>query len=265
VLDEFPTLEAAALLGVVILALRTYLLLDAVRSIPPASTRLVQLLSERDRARAIALCSEVSASGFSHTARQLLQDAEGSFQRGATLKAEVQRELADALERIEQRNQSARARDLVMIAILLGATLYAAQSTLKPSPWFFGLCILGASFMAVGFALRKKLLAETRSGLQKVALAIAEFAENAPRGAATGPCLYCEGVEHIVVPGRILGQIAEQFGLGELRVCKACGFVQGQVEDPQAIPISTEYGTSVVTEAPESGADLQNEEQEHEG
>ena len=136
--DEFPTLEAACALGVLALLIRTLLVASEIQSLPKWATELVRILSTGDRASALAACNAGAAPALARTAREMIElTGEPPYEPEAALELKQgQQELEQALAR---RAESGRARDLIVLAVLIGAMAFAVLSNLLVTRWFHGL------------------------------------------------------------------------------------------------------------------------------
>jgi hypothetical protein len=268
VADEFPALEVAAALGALSAGIRTYQLLEARTTIPRRGADIAAALREGQHARARELSQKQDAYEFGNLGDALLDALESDLKPGRSdLASELQRVSNNELAAFRARVQSARARDLIVGVVLLGAVLYAASTDLG-RPVFYALAGCGALLAFLGILLRAqlvKLVEKQSQSLIEAALATAEKGEKT-RGVGADPCPSCGGAETIVVDAeRALGERAVAFGLQELRVCRACGYLQGSVSDPSRIPLGPEYGTGLSASGVIPVDEAQAEATEHEG
>jgi hypothetical protein len=163
------------------------------------------------------------------------------------------------LRRRRARVESARARDLVGIALLAGAVVYAIRVQ-RASTWFLvasGLAILA---QLVGLYFRVSARAEAKAD-PTVELAEADDGEDdEPQG-----CPSCgHGTLIELDAARLLG------GLSQLTpvfaaVCPNCGALSGSVEDPTRIPIGEGHGTTLRESLSGEDAEALQEPAEHDG
>ncbi len=290
--DDFPALEVAAAFGALAAGIRCYQLIQARRAIPKLGAEIAAALQsgQPDRARELsqkpdayefgnlgdALLDTLDAVGQSArspaVANEVGQSARsaaaanetgGRLERGG-LAEELRRVVADELAAFRARLQSARARDLLVALVLIGAMFYAARSGLGRDV-FYVLASFGAALAVLGVALRPqlvKLVEKQSEALIDAALAVGDKM----RGLGADPCPSCGGAETVVVDAaRAFGAPAATFGLQELRICRRCGYVQGSVSNPSRIPLGPEHGTSLSASAVIPLEEAQVEATEHEG
>jgi hypothetical protein len=138
------------------------------------------------------------------------------------------------------RVESARARDLIGLAILAGAVLYAIRME-RASTWFLGAVGVAVVAQLLGFYLR----------------AAAKAPSPAKAGAPPDPEVELEDEELSGCPScghATLIELDESSpllsALGALTpviavICPSCGTLSGHVEDPSRIPIDAAHGTSL--------------------
>lgn len=139
------------------------------------------------------------------------------------------------------RVESARARDLVGLAILAGAVLYAIRIE-RASTWFLTAVGVAVAAQLLGFYLRAAATASSSP---------------APPGSPGDPEVELEDDELRGCPScghATLIELDESSPLlsafGALTpviaiVCPSCGALSGHVEDPSRIPIDAAHGTSL--------------------
>ena len=263
--DDFPVLEVAAAFGALAAGIRAYQLIQASKAIPRLGAEISIALRSGHPGRARELSQKPDAYEFGNLGDAALDtlDASGRLERGG-LAEELRRVMADELASFRARLQSARARDLLVALVLMGAIFYAARSGLG-RPAFYVLAAGGAVLAASGVVLRPRLLhlVERQSeALIEAALATSDKT----RGLGADPCPSCGGAEAVVVDApRVFGEPAAALGLQELRICRQCGYVQGSVSDPGSIPLGAEHGTSLSATAVIPLEETQVEATEHEG
>ncbi len=265
--DEFPALEVAAALGALAAGIRSYQLVRARSAVPRLASEIEAAMQRGQTAHARELCQSTDAAALGSVADALLDALESvdPKRERSALAGDIKRALAEALSGVRARVQSARARDLLVALVMIGALFYAARAGMAQNPLFYGLASLGALLAASGFALRPGLVAlvERESG-RLVESALSAVGD--PRELGIEPCPNCGGSETVIVDAaRALGQASAKFGLTELRICRRCGYVQGSVAAPQAIPIGAEHGTSLSAAPTEASDEAAVEAPEHDG
>ena len=264
--DEFPALEVAAALGLLIVAIRVYLIHSLARSVPRLHKEIISLVSAGDLAQALVLSESAEARVYPRVAESLLRTA--AERRGSlgsdSLRRELDQALAETWEPEARRIQSSRARDLIVLALLGSAVLYAWRSRLVASHWFYLMSGLGCALIAFAALSRTRLL--VRSSEAAADLRDVLVSEKKPERAAVGdPCPVCGELDEIVVtePERL--GMPRELEVEELRVCRACGALRGRVRDPSAVPIGPEHGTTLVAVTPSRVENLMSDDEESEG
>ncbi|HEX3776065.1 MAG TPA: hypothetical protein VHV51_16450 [Polyangiaceae bacterium] len=240
--DEFPTLEAVAAFGVLALVIRALLVANETKLLPGFAAELTRDLRAGNRAAALAACSTPEAPALARVARELIAHVgeppyhvDASFE----LKAE-QEELEQDLAR---RAESGRARDLIVLAVLLGAMAFAVLSRLPVSSWFHGLAGVAALLLVMGYFMRSRLRRVEREEFVRIGQALSESLSQAPGPRSGRPslhsidggCTVCGENLFLVARDGALGNALPLLGIHELRICKNCGFVSGQAEDREAL------------------------------
>ena len=158
--DDFPALEVAAALGLLVVAIRVYLIHSLALSIPRLHDEIVSLVGAGDLAQALVVSESAEVRVYPPVAESLLRTA--AERRGAvgsdSFRRELDRALAMAWEPEARRLQSGRARDLIVLALLGSAVLYAWRSGLVASRWFYLLSVLGCALLAFAALSRTCLL-----------------------------------------------------------------------------------------------------------
>lgn len=167
-----------------------------------------------------------------------------------------------SLDRRRSRVESGRARDLVGLAILAGALVYAL-GVAHASTWFLAASGVAIAAQLCGFYLR------ARPDPSDV---------KAPAGTApSGPELEVEDEELYACPQcghatliEIEDATALLGGLNQLTpvsavICPSCGALSGQVDDPSRVPIGAEYGTARRHSPSTEDQEALEQPQEHEG
>jgi len=241
-LDEFPTLEAVAAIGVLTLILRTLLVVSEMRSVPGFTPALAKLLREGQRGEALAACSAADAPALGRAARELITlVGDPPFRSGTAL--ELTQEQGELELELVQRAESARARDLVVLAVLLGAMAFAAVSRLHVTVWFYALASLGVVLLVVGYLMRGRLRNIARTELRGIGDALKSSLQEVPSvrpqrpslPSLVGGCSNCGELDFLVAAGALLGEPLLALGVTELRICKHCGLIGGQARDAQAL------------------------------
>ncbi|HET7543489.1 MAG TPA: hypothetical protein VFK05_26630 [Polyangiaceae bacterium] len=240
--DEFPTLEAVAALGVLALLIRTLLIVSEIQSLPKWATELVRLLGMADRSRALAFCNTGTAPALARSAREMIElTGEPPYTPDAALDLKQgQQEIEQALAR---RAESGRARDLIVLTVLIGAMAFAVLSNLLVSRWFHGLAALASLLVIIGYVMRSRLRRIERAELSRIAEALLGLLRAAPGPddarrslhSIDGGCSVCGENLFLIAHDAELGASLPALGIHELRICKNCGFVSGQAEDAAAL------------------------------
>lgn len=163
------------------------------------------------------------------------------------------------LLRRRARVESARARDLVGIALLAGAVLYAIRVQ-RASTWF--LVASGSAIVAQLAGLYFRASARARAKADP-AVEVAEVDDVDDDGQEGCPsCGHGTLIE--LDPERLLS------GLSQLTpvfaaVCPSCGALSGSVEDPTRIPIGGEHGTTLRQSLSGEDSEALEEPAEHDG
>ena len=239
--DEFPTLEAVAALGVLALLIRTLLVASEMRSLPRFAAELGRALGAGDRAAALAACNAPIAPALARSARELIALV-GEPPYGPDAAADLKHEQSELEDDLARRAESGRARDLIVLAVLLGAMAFAVLSSLRVTTWFHALAALAAALLVVGFVMRTRLRSVERAELGRIGEALTRMLHTAPNAgnrrslhSIDGGCTVCGETLFLVAHGAALGDALPTIGIHELRVCKNCGFVSGQAEDRNAL------------------------------
>lgn len=167
-----------------------------------------------------------------------------------------------ALDRRRSRVESGRARDLIGLAILIGAVAYALGVG-RASTWFLVASGAAVAAQLSGFMLRARPAPGSA----------------APRPAQTPPepeleieddelygCPQCghDTLIELDDPARLLGGLHQVTPVSAV-ICPSCGALSGQVEDPAAVPIGPEHGTSLHQSPSSEDHEALEEPREHEG
>ncbi len=240
--DEFPTLEAVAAVGVLALVIRTLLVANERKVLPLFATELSNSLRAGNRAAALAACNSPDAPALARVARELISHVgDPPYDEGAVL--ELKSEQNELEQDLARRGESGRARDLIVLAVLLGAMAFAALSRLPVSAWFQALAGAGALLIVVGYVMRSGLRQIERVEFSRIGDALAESVARAATVTSGRPslhsidggCTACGENVFLVAREGALGASLPALGIHELRICKNCGLVAGQAEDPEAL------------------------------
>ncbi|HYP87496.1 MAG TPA: hypothetical protein VEQ59_05070, partial [Polyangiaceae bacterium] len=167
-----------------------------------------------------------------------------------------------ALDQRRSRVESGRARDLIGLAILVGAVAYALGAA-RASTWFLVASGVAIAAQLAGFYLRARQSPEQ--------------ARLSDAGRPSGPEVEVEDEELYACPQCGHGTLIEidepQLLLGGLNqlspvaavVCPGCGALSGQVDEPAKIPIGPEHGTSLRHSPMTEDHEALEEPREHEG
>ena len=174
-------------------------------------------------------------------------------------------QLADGGARLLRRRRrgDSRARDLVGIAIIAGAALYAVRVQ-RASTWFLAACGVAIVAQLVGLYFR------TAARARAAAEPSLEIGNGADDGSDDDDELYgCPSCGHGTLidlddTARLLGGLSQLTSVTAV-VCPNCGALSGQVEDPAKIPIGEEHGTSLRKSPSGDDAQALQDPTEHDG
>lgn len=236
--DEFPTLEAVAALGVLALLIRTLLVASEMRTLPEFAAELGRSLGLGNRAAALSACNSPTAPALARAASELIAHT-GEPPYGPDAVGDLRHEQSELELELSRRGESGRARDLVVLAVLLGAMAFAVVSGLGLGKWFHGLAALASVLLIIGYILRSRLRSSEQLELTRIADAIARMIEAAPQqrtaraslNSIDGGCTSCGETVFLVAHAAALGSALPALGIHELRICKHCGLVAGQADD----------------------------------
>ncbi len=267
--DEFPTLEAVAALGVLALLIRTLLVANETKVLPPFVAALTRSLRLGDRASAVAACTTPEAPALARFARELIGRA-GDPPYDAEARAELKHEQHELEEELARRGESGRARDLIVLTVLLGAMGFAALSRLPVSSWFQALAGAAAVLLIIGYVMRSRLRGVERAEFARIGEALVEGLAQAPSPNSARPslhsidggCTACGENVFLVARDGALGAALPSLGIHELRICKNCGLVAGQAQDPAALEVAALEELSVPFDF---DSEASSDEPEHDG
>jgi hypothetical protein len=159
--DSFPTLDVAALLGVLVLTLRVVSLRRMVAEVARLNDKLVAHLDTGNLERALALCEAFDTAVYPIIARRIVRMArqERPDETVDQIEAGLRRAFETSYAAQAQRVRGAMGRDLVVLAVLLGASAYAWRADVGASSWFFAVCGAGVLLLVASAFGRRRLLA----------------------------------------------------------------------------------------------------------
>jgi hypothetical protein len=267
--DEFPTLEAVAALGVLALVIRTLLVANETRVLPVFAGELARSLRAGDRGAALAACSTPDAPALGRVARDLISHV-GDPPYGPDAAFELRAEQSELEQDLARRGESGRARDLVVLAVLLGAMAFATLSRLPVTVWFQALAAAASLLLAIGYVMRSRLRRVERAEFVRIGEALADSLAQAPGASSGRPslhsidggCTACGENVFLVARDAALGASLPALGIRELRICKNCGLVTGQAEDPEALSRGALEELSVPLD---SDSEASSDDTEHDG
>jgi hypothetical protein len=268
--DEFPTLEAVAALGVLALLIRTLLVASEMQSAPKLAALLVRALGAGDRMGALAACNAPAAPALARSAREMIAlVGDPPYEPEAAL--ELKQEQSQLEQDLARRAESGRARDLIVLTVLIGAMAFAVLSNLLVSSWFHGLAAFASLLVIIGYVMRSRLRRIERAELSRIGDALLGMLSRAPGPASArrslhsidGGCTVCGENVFLVAHDKALGASLPALGIHELRICKNCGFVSGQAEDAAALAAGALEELSVPLSLEEEEAS--SDDTEHDG
>lgn len=169
---------------------------------------------------------------------------------------------SDALVERRARKDSAKARDLVGIAILAGALAYALGVG-RASTWFVAACGLAIAAQLAGFYLR----ARSRTADSPAEAPASDDPEvDVDEEEDVYACPECGHGTLIELsdPSRLMPGLAALGGLTAF-VCPSCGALSGHVEQPERIPLGEPHGTKVRKSPSGEDDEALREATEHDG
>ncbi len=243
--DEFPTLEVVAFIGVLAALVGMFQLRRGLREIPGLSRALEGALRAGDLAKARALTGQAEGAAFVRIGHALV---EALAREPRPNERELESVILHARRRARVAAQRGRARDLVVAAVLIGAGAYAVRASLGVGRAFYAM--LGAALLvtALGPILRRSMLdavVNASDGLLRAASAY--LAHEAARGGEA--CPECGALETLRLGSPAFDSVRD-LGFTELSVCRHCGLVRGHVERPEAIVVDAARGVRLGPTAP---------------
>jgi len=265
--DEFPTLEAVAALGVVIAVVRAYLIHMLAASSARLHTRVLELLESGSGELALAACESSPSRAYPRVAEQVIRAAAAPDAPSdqVRLRDQLGGVFEGAFADEAQRVQSGRGRDLVVLGVLIGATLYAWASGLEVSRVFYALAAIGSALMVWTVFSRRRVLDITKSARDALIEAAARrVGRSALRSSIAEGCTVCGSLDSIVVTDPARANLTH-LGIDALQICRNCGHVVGEAADPAAIAVGPEHGTELAFQAPSSAGEALSEGEEPQG
>jgi hypothetical protein len=158
------------------------------------------------------------------------------------------------------RVESARARDLVGLAVLAGAIVYAIRVE-RASTWFLIAVSVAVVAQLIGFYLRAA--ARKRSSAADGGASESERDEDGEPDDGTCPvCGHAQVIE--LDTARLLGGLSQLTSVNAV-ICPSCGALSGEVEDVTKIPIGPEHGTALRKARGSEDQEALEEPAEHDG
>lgn len=171
------------------------------------------------------------------------------------------------LLRRTRRVESGRARDLVGIAIIVGAMVYAIRVE-RASSWFLAACSLAVVAQLVGFYFRnvKPARASAEPSVQPAADNPANGDDSDDEDDDANGCPNCGHATLIELEdtARLLGGLSALTPV-TAAVCPQCGALSGHVEDPGKIPVGDGHGTRLQKSPSGDDAEALQDPTEHDG
>jgi hypothetical protein len=233
------------------------------------AAELVRALAVGDRSSALSACNAPAAPALARSAREMIAlVGDPPYGPDATLDLnQEQRELEQDLAR---RAESGRARDLIVLTVLIGAMAFAVLSNLLVTSWFHTLAALASVLVIVGYVMRSRLRRIERSELTRIGDALLAMLQTAPSPHSSrrslhsidGGCTVCGEAVFLIARDSALGASLPALGIHELRICKNCGFVSGQAEDAAALAAAALQELSVPLELEDEAS---SDDTEHDG
>jgi hypothetical protein len=267
--DEFPTLEVVAALGVLALLIRIWLVASETRSLPPFAAKLCSFLRAGDRSAALAASGTVDAPALGRVVRELVSHVgEPPYHPEAVHELCV--EQAECEQELARRAESSRARDLIVLAVLLSSMAFAALSHLAVSAWFQFLATAACALVCVGYVMRSQLRKVEQVAFSAIGEALAESVASSSNDNPSRPslhsidggCTVCGSNLFLVAQAESLGVALPALGIHELRICKQCGLVTGQAQDPDALARGALRELSVAVDL---DSEASSDDTEHDG
>jgi len=259
-MDEFPTLEVVAFIGVLAALVGMLQLRTGLREVPKLAQALEAALRAGDLARARALTATAEGATFGRMGAALIDVLSREPRPNQRALENV---LHQARRRAAASAQRGRARDLAVAAVLIGAAAYAVRASLGVGRPFYGMLGAALFMTAIGPVLRRAMLdtvVRASDGLLRAASAYLALE------AATGhhPCPDCGATEAVELGSPVLDPLAD-LGVRTLNVCRQCGRVSGKVARPEAIAVDEARGVRLRAPEPEPELESSADAGEHEG
>jgi hypothetical protein len=165
------------------------------------------------------------------------------------------------LSQRRRRAESARARDLIGLVILIGAVLYAVRAE-RASTWFLAASGVAVVAQLLGLYFRAAAAHARKAASPSIEVELAdEDDDDEPNGCPS--CGHGKLIE-IEDAARLLGGLHELTPV-VVAVCPNCGTISGHVEDPTKIPIGPAHGTALRQSLSGEDQEALEEPAEHDG
>ena len=158
--------------------------------------------------------------------------------------------------------ESARARDLIGLVILIGAVLYAVR-TERASTWFLVASGVAVVAQLLGLYFRGAAARARKAAGPIIEVELADDDYDDEELTACPSCGHGKLIELDDV-ARLLGGL-HQLTPVVAAVCPSCGTLTGHVEDPAKIPIGPAYGTTLRQSLSGEDQEALEEPAEHDG
>jgi hypothetical protein len=259
--DEFPTLEAVVIIGVIAALVGTFQLRAALDEIPKRAKDLQRALRAGDLDTARTLCGRAEGAGFAAIGGAVV----GALGRNPLPQASELRERVEAaLRRAQRLAQRGRARDLVVAAVLIGAGAYATGAALGVGVFFYAALGVALVTTALSPVLRRAVLRELERSSTGVLEAALVYLGGDRSERDLRACAVCGAVDSLRLGPLALGGV-ERFGIDRLDICLACGRVSGQVASPRAIVAEPTRGVELLSARPPPENSSTAPDREHDG
>jgi predicted RNA-binding Zn-ribbon protein involved in translation (DUF1610 family) len=161
------------------------------------------------------------------------------------------------------RVESARARDLIGLAILVGAIVYAVRMG-RASTWFLVAIGVAIAAQVLGFYLRPRAEPGPASARPPSLHDDPELEIDEDEDVYACPQCGHGTLLELTDPSRLMGGLQALTPVSAF-VCPSCGTLSGQVEDPARIPVGREHGTTLRQSPSTEDQEALQEPAEHDG
>jgi hypothetical protein len=164
-----------------------------VAEVARLNDRLVAHLDAGNLERALALCEAFDTAVYPIIARRILRAAEQERPDETIdqIEAGLRRAFETSYTAQAQRVGGAVGRDLVVLAVLLGASAYVWRADVGVSSWFFAVCGAGALLLVASAFGRRRLLAAAATASGPLLAAAARATTRARPPLAPPRCPTC--------------------------------------------------------------------------